>query len=143
MNLGIGLFGLAMACMTVGQPESDTQRFRLDVPAHADSKQTHLLLRDVAVPRNRPLVLRVYALGADDTKVYLGSTAVPGISPDASGVTSLSVLRINVTTGFHRWLTAARSALKVDIEISASGDSDSTTRHARWSIRAAELVNPE
>lgn len=143
MNLGIVLLGLAMACMTVGQPESDTGRFRLDVPTHAHSKQTHLLLRDVVVPRNRPLVLRVYALGADGTKVYLGSTAALGIAPDAPGMTTLSVLRINVTTEFRRWLQAAPAARKVNIEIRSSDGGDSTMQHARWSIRAVELVHPE
>ncbi len=143
MNLWIAMLGLAMACKTVGQPESDTQRFRVDVPKQADSKQTHLLLRDVVTPRNRPVVLRAYALAADNSKVYLGSTAVPGVSPDATGVTSLSLLRINVTTGFRCWLTLARSAPKVDIEISSSSGGDSAAKHARWSIRAAELVNPE
>ncbi|MDP9178244.1 MAG: hypothetical protein M3O61_11245 [Gemmatimonadota bacterium] len=143
MNLGIMLLGLAMACMTVGQPESDPRRFRLDVPPHAGSKQTHLLLRDVAVSRNRPVVLRVHALAAGGAKVYLGSTAVPGIAPDAPGMTTLSVLRINVTAGFRRWFEDSPAARKVNIEIRSSDGGDSTMQRARWSIRAVELVHPE
>jgi len=136
------LFGLATACMAAVQPGDGAKRFQVEVPAAVESRQTHLLLRDVVVPRNRAVVLRAYALGADSAKIFLGTTAIPGISREATGTSTTALLRINVTTGLRRWLATSRSARKVDVEISDAGSGDSTAPRSTWSVRAVELVHP-
>src|SRR6266576_894045 len=99
MNLAMTVLTIAVACPRAVQPTDGMRHFRLDVPAHVESEQTHLLLRDVVVPRNQAVILRVYAIAQDGSKIYLGSTAVPAVSEDSAGVTSINVLRINVTAG--------------------------------------------
>lgn len=143
MNLAITVLTITGACVGALQQADGARRFQLAVPPHVDSEQTHLLLQDVVVPRNQPVVLRVYAVGADGSKIYLGSTAVPAMSEDSGGVTSINVLRINVTSGLRTWRSAVKSARTVSIEISApSGGSDTTTRPP-WSVGKLQLVHPK
>ena len=134
------MLGLATACAAAVQPDSGVKHFQLSVPAAVEASQMHLLLRDVVVARNAPIVLRAYAVGADGVRVFLGTTALPAVSRDATGTATTSLLRMNVTSGMRRWRSAAVSASTVNIEIGSSGR-DSTER-VPWSVRAIELVRP-
>jgi hypothetical protein len=143
MNLAITLLTIAVACPGTVQPTDGTRHFRLDVPPRVESEQTHLLLREVVVPRNQPVLLRVYAIAPDGSKIYLGSTAVPAVSEDSAGVTSIGVLRINVTTGLRVWRSAAKGTRSVDIEIDGSNGVGIPVQRSRWSVRALELIHPD
>jgi hypothetical protein len=144
MNLGMVLLGLILACSRATSQSSDEiRRFRVDVPPGVDTRQTHLLLHEVRTPRNRPLVLRAYALAPDSSRVYLGSTGLPAISAQAKGETKVALLRINITTGFRRWLTQVTRARKVDLEIRGKEPADSANASVPWSVRTVELVHPD
>ena len=65
------MLGLATACAAAVQPDSGVKHFQLSVPAAVEASQMHLLLRDVVVARNAPIVLRAYAVGAEEA-VHVG-----------------------------------------------------------------------
>jgi hypothetical protein len=141
MKIGLMLVTLAVPWAVFAQtPDGESRRFRVEVPAEVAARPTHLLLRDVSVPRNRGVVLRAYVVGDDSAKVYLGSTAIPAISRSAQGATALRLLRINVTTAFRRWFARARSPHTVEIVITPR--TGGTTPDLLWSVRAVELVHP-
>jgi hypothetical protein len=144
MSLRAILLGIALACAHSVQPSGEgPKRFQLELPRRVDSRPTYLVLREVTIPANRAVILRVYALRADSGQVLLGSTAVPGVAPDARGVTVLRTLRINATAGLERWLAGSPSARRVNIEIVPVTPGDTTRRALSWGIRTAELVHPE
>lgn len=140
MNFAFVGLGLAAACMTVRQPDPATYVFQPEIPAYSESEQIHLLLRDVVVPRNQPIRFRAYALVHGGGDVYLGTGVIPGIARDATGVTKLAILRIDVTNGFRQWHEQQRSLGKVDLKIVASIAGGGAAKKSCCSIRSAELV---
>jgi len=143
MNLAITVLTIAVACPGAAQPTDGTRHFRLGMPPRVESEQTHLLLRDVVVPRNQPVLLRAYAIAPDGSKIYLGSTAVPAVSRDSAGVTSINVLRINVTTGLRAWRSVTKGARSVDVEIDAFSGGGVPVQNSLWDVRVLELVHPD
>jgi hypothetical protein len=143
MSFGMAILGLLLAGRLAAQSDDGPRRFRVDLPPQAESGQTHLLLHNVTVPRNLPTVLRVYALTSDSAAVYLGSTGLPAISPDAQGNTTVKVLRINVTTGLRRLLAKVPGAREVDLEIRSEGKVNGAGQNRPWSVCAVELVRPK
>jgi hypothetical protein len=142
MSVRLTLAGLALACATAIQsPPDGRRRVQLDLPLDIPTRHTHLLLRSVAVPRNRAIVLRAYALLADSAgRVFLGSAGIPAIAPEASGVTALPEVRINVTTGLRRWLAVSGSPTRVTVEIVAAAGADTTAAPISWTLRDAAFV---
>ena len=142
------LLGLAVACAAAAQAGGagdrgdQTRRFELDVPPHAGSRPTYLVIRDLTVPRNASIVIRAYAVGPDSGRVLLGSTTVPGVAPDAEGVSVLPQVRISATRGLRQWLAATPARRRVSVELAVVTPQDSTRSVEPWSVRALELVNP-
>jgi hypothetical protein len=144
MTLALALVGLFLACgKATSQSDDGTRRFRVEVPTEAASRQTHLLLHDLAVPRNRPVILRVYALAPDSSKIYLGSTALPAVAAEATGQTRIGLTRINVTSGFRRWLKQVPTSRTADLEIRGESPGDTAKGPVPWSLRTVELVHPD
>ena len=142
MNLAMTVLTIALACPGAVQPTDGMRHFRLDVPPRVESEQTHLLLRNVVVPRNQAVILRVYAIAPEGSKIYLGSTAVPAVSEDSAGVTAINVLRINVTAGLRTWLSTGKPAHKVDIGIIASSSGGVQVESSGWAVGALQLIHP-
>lgn len=143
MNGTMIVMGLILACGGAHQVSDGTQRFRVPVPELAGSGSVLLVLNDVSVPSNRPVTLQAYAVAPDSSRTFLGSTGIPGVSPDAKGSTTLPMLRITVTSGLQQWAAAAKGAREADIEISAESAGAKAGRDFQWSIRAIELVGAQ
>jgi len=143
MNLSTTVLAISMACAGAVQQGEAGRRFRIEVPPYAGAGQTLLLLRDVVVPRNLPVTLRVYAIGSDGSKIYLGSTGIPAVSEDSAGVTSIGVARIIVTRGLQAWRSTAKSARTVDIEINAFTSGAQSVPNSSWSVREVQLIPAE
>ena len=143
MRNAMAAFVMAVACGGAAlQTTAGPRSFRIAVPSNVESMQTHLLLLDVVTPQNQPIILRAYALGRDSSKVYLGSTALPGLSQDASGTRSVDTLRINVTSPLRSWRKATPSADTVEIQLMAF-TSGSVAFDGAWSVRSVKLVHPQ
>lgn len=142
MNPLIVSVGLAVACASVGQGGGGTH-FEVQLPPDLASRETHLLLRNVQIPRDRAIVLRAYALDADAKKIFLGSTGMPGVSPDSSGTTLVNVLRIIVTRGIREWSLKYPNARTVVIEVGPSDGRAGPIEPAGWKVGAVELVHPD
>jgi hypothetical protein len=121
-----------------GDPRT-TRHFRIALPELSGSGTALLVLHDVAVPNNRPLILHAYAVAPDSSRILLGSSGLPAIAPDAKGSTTHLKLPISVTSGLQRWLELARGATQVDIEVKAEVQPD-TAGPVAWSVGGAELV---
>jgi hypothetical protein len=133
------VFALSIACATTSQSGPSRQQFELEVPARVGEAQTYLVLKDVEAPRNASIVLRAYALLPDTGRMLLGSTAIPGVAPDARGVTTVRELRINVTSALRRYVGLTTSR-KVRVDVVSVADSSAVT--PQWRARAAEFVQP-
>ena len=141
MNIALLALALGVSCGRIEKP-SEAVRFRVDLPPLTGSEQVHLLMQNVTVARNNPVVFRLYAIAPGSPKVYLGSTGVPAISADSAGMTSIDVLRINVSDGVRKWRLAAPEARTIEIEINALGDGGLSIPSLRWSIGGIRLIHP-
>ena len=141
MNIGLILVTVA-ACGGAPHAIADGRHFRLEVPPGVETQQTHLVLEGLTVPRNQPTILRAYAIAGDSSRIYLGSTAVPAVSEDSAGSTSVNVLRINVTEGLRKLRSLGGVGREVDIEVSGYGAGGIRLPATAWFIRAARLVHP-
>jgi hypothetical protein len=143
MRIATAAFALSVACGgTVLQATAVPLSFRIPVPANVESKQTHLLFLGVATPQDRPVILRAYGVGPDTSQMYLGSTALPGLSPDALGTRTVDTLRVNVTPGLRAWRTVTGSRDSIEIQIKAF-TSGSVPFGGTWSVRSVRLVHPQ
>lgn len=141
MSPAVTLMTLTIACAGAVRTEAAPQvlRLTLELPTGIETDQTHLLLRDVTVPRNRGVILRAYAIGRDSIATYLGSAAIPAFARAAAGEFTAKELRINVTSGLRRWRAENRDARAVTVEIrQATGDS--STVQTDWRVGSAALV---
>ena len=140
MSTNMIVMGLILACGGAHQVSDSTRRFRVAVPELVGSGPVLLVLHDVTVPSNRPVTLRAYAVAPDSSRIFLGSSGLPGVSPDAKGPITRPMLRISVTAGLRRWAEAARGAQEADIEISPDVASDTASSHLSWSLRSVEVM---
>ena len=140
MNATTIVVSLLLACGSHRQVSDTARHFRIAVPERSGSGSALLVLHEVTVPNNRPVILSAYAISGDSTRILLGSTGLPAIAPEATGSTTHSMLRISVTSGLHRWAELARGARQVDIEVKAEGPAD-TTGVVAWSVNRVELVS--
>jgi len=142
MTPSVSLLAFALACASARQGASGARRFDVTLPPDIAARETHLVLRNVEVPRNRAVVLRAYAVAAGDTQpVYLGSAGIPGVSPTASGKTALGVVTVIVTRGIRQWVSAHPGAKTISIEIRPTTGRDTT--RVDWSALRVELVHPD
>jgi hypothetical protein len=140
MNTTAIVLSLILACGSHRQVSDTTLKFRIAVPEPAGSGPAVLVLYDVSVPSNRPMILRAYAVAPDSTRILLGASGLPGIAPDAKGRTTHEALRMSVTSGLRRWAAAAKGASQIDVEISAEAPPDTAAGRLVWSVKRVELV---
>ena len=110
--------------------------FQLRLPEKWQSASTiNLVLKNVEIPQNRGVILRVYA-GSDPQSI--GSVSFLGTSPQATGTRHLDRVEINLTLGFRRWATTARpgSTVKIQVKPFAGLKEDSDYR---WQVNEADI----
>jgi hypothetical protein len=139
MNTTAIVLSLILACGSHRQVSDTTLKFRIAVPESAGSGPAVLVLHDVSVPSNRPMILRAYAVAPDSTRILLGASGLPAVAPDATGLSTHAALRMSVTSGLQRWAAAAKGASQMDVEISAEPP-DTAAGRLVWSVKRVELL---
>jgi hypothetical protein len=112
--------------------------FTVPVPAQAATAQVVAVLRDVSIPRNIPVRLRLYAVVNGADSIRLGSTAIPAMSRQAQGSTTLPELRVAVTDGMRSWLKAVGRADSIRVSVKAFGDADREL--TEWRVGSLSIV---
>ena len=140
MNTTAILVSLILACGSHHQVSDTTKHFTIGVPEVAGSGSTVLVLHDVSVPGNRPVMLRAFAVAPDSTRIPLGASGLPALAKNAKGSITHPALRIGVTSGLRRWVEVAKGAKEIAIEISAETPADTAAGRLEWSVGQVELV---
>jgi hypothetical protein len=134
---GLGL--LAAAC-GLGAAEPARGLFKTPVPRDwRTAERLMLVLNDVAVPKNRPVVLQVHATDKERDEALLGSYGIPGESETSSGQWTFEALRINVTGPLRRWLQAGPSSETVALRVTLMDGTGRTLDEPHWTVRSVEL----
>jgi hypothetical protein len=139
MNTTAIVVSFILACGSHRQVSDTARHFRIGVPELSGSGTAVLVLHGVSAPSSRPVILHVYAMAPDSSRILLGSSGLPAIAPDAKGSITHPALRISVTSGLRRWTEAARGAHQIDIEVHAEARPD-TAGPLVWSVARVELV---
>jgi len=101
------MISVVLALMLAGGATAarpSVSRFVITLPEDwRDAESMTLVLRDVAVPRNRSAIFQVLVADEAGQETLLGSFAVVAISPDAEGQSHHEAFRVNMKRPLSRW----------------------------------------
>jgi len=135
--------GLLAAVIGIGSMTAATRPgalgFSVALPEHGQlAAQAQLVVKDVQVPSNRSAIFRMIAINAG-SETFLGSFAVVGSSPDATGTTRHPEFRVNVTTTLANWLRTHPGARTLEIRIEPVDGQRRVLKDMGWSAREVFL----
>lgn len=84
-------------------------------PACESPVPLRLLLKDVEIPRSRPVTIRAYAKSSQSEESYIGLLALMGDSAAAAGDRKMPEARITATPAFRQWIKTASSNERLSV----------------------------
>jgi hypothetical protein len=100
-----------------------------------------LVVKDLSVAKNRPVVFEFFATGEGRKPELLGSYGIVAESDEAAGDWHFESIRVNVTRPLRRWLDPG-AATTVSIRVDVVDGNRQPMRDLRWTAKSIAIETP-